>query len=194
MSIETLPENLQKALRRELEGDERVRWVAQPVPRLLAWKARKMVLFGLGWAAFSAYLAIVAIYYTKSPFLFGISLILILIGLLLLASPLFLFGEARRTAYAVTSRRAIIACKGKRMKIRSFYPRQFKEIHKTRNEDGSGDLLFAGMESSDAPERYFGLTGFEAIADADAAERALRALLSEAFDKDTSPSKEEREF
>jgi len=176
-SLETVPENLHKALRRELEHGERVVWHAQPVPRLYVWKAKKLLWFAVPWLGIS-----VAIGYAfiekADPLGFGFMVVFAFIGLCLLLAPLTMFSEARRTLYVVTDRRAIIFQKSKKLKIRSVYPRQFREISKTLHANGSGDVLFAGIEEfGDANQRYIGLEGFEAVQDATDAERALRALV-----------------
>ncbi len=145
LSFETVPDNLRKALKRELESGERVVWHAQPIPRLYVQKAKKLLWFAVPWTGISAAIGY-AFIEKADPLGFGFMLVFACIGLCLLFAPLTMFSAARRTLYVVTDKRAIILQKSKKLKIRSVYPHQFREINKTMYANGSGDVLFAGIE------------------------------------------------
>jgi len=197
-SLEKIPPHLHKALRKSLGAGERIVWVAQPIPVLMARKAKKFLLFALCWTGFTAYLAVISVISadTASPLLFGFMVVFTLLGALLFLMPFQLMSEARNSVYAVTDLRAIIVQKSRRMKVRSFYPAQFKEINTVEHADGSGDLLFAGVEESgDSRARYIGLTGFEAVPDVKRAELALLSLMQSLPITDSAPRAEPpREF
>ena len=60
----------------------------------------------------------------------------------MLSSPLWAWHKAKKTVYALTSRRAIIFQKGHSVKIDSYGPEEMNNISKRIRSDGSGDLIF----------------------------------------------------
>jgi hypothetical protein len=114
-----------------------------------------------------------------------------LIGVSLMLTPLWVALAARRTLYAVTSRRALILKTGflGGLKVRSFDAKDLEQIDKYERPDGSGSLMFSSelyTTTSTASSGYSGTVsnvrtrrvGFDDVPDVAAAEQAIRQLVS----------------
>ncbi|HVW21819.1 MAG TPA: DUF3592 domain-containing protein [Opitutaceae bacterium] len=166
----------ERFLQDSLEPGEVVRWSGAPVPlrlvrRVLPASAVALVFIGaLGAMVFQG----------RAPgappplrLLVFSPVLLVLLGL-----PAWTHFAARRTIYAVTSRRALIAepqlFGGPR--IRSFAP-PFPAVEAGgRRPDGGGDLIFGAVSVRGRRGTRRQPIGFYGAADLGAAERALRAL------------------
>lgn len=139
---------LQMLIDAELDPEEKLRWTGQPKPTRFVWHTLPVVLFAIPWTAFAVFWMFGAAGFKVPDFknpesyfcLFGLPFVLI--GLGMLSSPLWVMRRARRTAYALTDKRAIILVKGRSTKIRSYPAEQLSLLQKRIRQDGSGDLIF----------------------------------------------------
>jgi hypothetical protein len=156
--MQTVSYKLQNLIQAELRPSERLVWSAAPRPARLARRAVPLVLFGIPWTAFAVFWVSAASHFKMPDFthgtgffpLFGVPFVLI--GLGLLTSPYWAARKAARSAYAVTSERAIILECGVfgGVSIRSFLPHQLSEIRRIQLGDGSGDLILDRKIGTDA--------------------------------------------
>lgn len=184
-----IPRELQTMIDSELSSGERVMWSVQPVPGRLARKATPIVLFGIPWTAFAIFWTVGATWGTSkiegaglfSAFpLFGLPFILI--GLGMLSSPYWVGRKARRTAYVLTNRRAIVLAGGWRgsITVRSFEPERLHDLRRKQYPDGSGDLVFAQDIRRDSDgDRHTTDVGFLAIREVKSVEEMVRGLVAQ---------------
>jgi hypothetical protein len=178
-SLDSLPADLRATVAGELAEDESVTWVEQPRGARFARCAVPLLVLGL--------LAVLAeVYWLRHvrETGFGLDVVVLAVpfGIVtagMLLSPLwFLFG-ARRTAYVVTDRRAIIFLGGFTMSVHSFRPSRLRRLQSRPRPDGSGDLIFtyqiwyAQGGTSLVPRLD---NGFYGVPDLSEAERAVRTL------------------
>jgi hypothetical protein len=181
-------ENLdrERELQNELEQDERVLWTGGPAPGRMAMQCIPIVLFGVPWTAFALFWMAMAGFgvsqsHESGPFflfpLFGLPFVLIGIGML--TSPLWASRSAGRTTYAVTDRRAIIVTGGRWRTVKSYWPRDIREIERRQRPDGSGDLLFAWEPYSGSRSSRPARPGFYGIPNV----QVVEGLLTDALEK-----------
>jgi hypothetical protein len=181
-----LPDPLRALVESELQSGERVTWVGQPIPGRAMLGALPIVLFAIPWTAFSVFWiagAAAGTAHSRDPGVFRMfplfGLPFVLVGLGLLASPLWVRLTAKRTAYVITDRRAIVLAGGwaGSVTVRSFEPAQLTDLRRTQRSDGSGDLVFT-QDVSRGNRGAIRTTdvGFLAIADVKGAEERVRAL------------------
>jgi hypothetical protein len=185
----TLTADHQSRLQRELDEGEEVRWVAQPLERLLIKKAR----VGWGIALIAAclfggmFVLIGALEYffpsrdpTRDPPVWGpiiFGVVVMLAGVCSL--PLFIQNAktvARETIYAITDKRAIILVAKKNGSITERDYRGDELIHLARNEepDGTGTLTFESARGAGASSGTTSRHKFQAIENVIEVERMLR--------------------
>ena len=104
----------------------------------------------------------------------------LLVGLLLLSSPIWAARNTSRTRYAITDRRVIL-CEAQifsGLEIRSYPPDALRFIVRNQRGDGSGDLIFEEIRTrnNDGNRRVI-RRGFMAIDDVRGVENLLRATL-----------------
>ena len=144
------------------------------------------VLLGIPWTALAVFWMAGAIGFKMPDFshgfdplpLFGVPFVLAGFGML--SSPYWMMREAKKTAYVITDRRAIVLAGGPRGStvIRSFEPDRLKDIRLVQKADGTGDLIFErtwalddhGMQTSRTDH------GFLAIADVRSIEQTISRL------------------
>jgi hypothetical protein len=138
-----LPIDLQRLLDDEILQDERVLWSCQPSLKRAFRRGLPLVFFAVVWLGISSTIA-VAIFRDANASWFAKIFIrfFILIGLVMLSSPLWMVQLAKNTVYIVTDRRVIILTKGTAIHIQSFGPDRLAQIDKRVFRDGSGDLIF----------------------------------------------------
>jgi hypothetical protein len=190
----SLPPELDARVQGELQRDEQLLWVGQPVPALFARGGCLMMLFGVPFTAFALFwMAITSVGVFHGGFpgglfacfpLFGLPFVVV--GLGLLSSPYWLRQRAKRVCYALTDSRAIVWDAGwfGGIEVRSYGPDQLTRIRRVEYPDGCGDLVFEEFvttgrdshgHSTTSTRRY----GFMAIPQVHAIEELLRkALLS----------------
>jgi hypothetical protein len=105
----------------------------------------------------------------------------ILVGLCMLASPLWARRKAGRTLYVITDRRAIIFEGGWGITVRSFEPQGLTGLKRRQRSDGSGDLILdqKTWRDSDGDPRTKDV-GFFGIEQVKEVEDMLRRLASNA--------------
>lgn len=142
-----LPEQLRTLVENELQDGETVAWVGQPIPRRFAMRTLPIVLFAIPWTGFAIFWITAASGFKIPNFkhgfdffpLFGIPFILIGFGML--SSPFWMAWKAKKTAYVLTDRRAIIFDGGWSTTVRSFGPERLPDLMRSQRRDGSGDLI-----------------------------------------------------
>lgn len=178
-----IPMTLQQVVSDELDGDEKVRWQAQPIPGLYMRKALPIVLFAIPWTAFAFFWMFGAAGFKIPTFnsaadlfpLFGIPFVLI--GLGMLSSPLVMRRKARRTVYVLTDHRAIVISGVFSFDVQSFAPDQLGQVRRKQRRDGAGDLIFRTETGYNSDGRQTQRSiGFLAIADVKSVDEMVRDL------------------
>ncbi len=178
-----LPDPLRGLVEAELASGERVTWVEQPIAGRLARSALPVLLFAIPWTLFALFWMAGAAATTSRANggperlfpLFGLPFVLV--GLAMLSSPYWAARSAKRTAYVLTDRRAIIFQSGwTSVTVRSFEREKLGDLRRTQAPDGSGDLVFTEDVSSGRRGTTTTDVGFLAIPDVKAAEERVRAL------------------
>ncbi|MBI1839243.1 MAG: hypothetical protein HYR88_00115 [Verrucomicrobia bacterium] len=179
---------LRSTIDSELQSGERIVWMDQPIPKRYARGTMGLVLFGIPWTAFSLFWVCAAggmIFFTgkKPPAgfaffpLFGLPFVLIGFGML--SSPFWSRRRARKVAYVITDRRAILVTGGllRSFTIRSFLPAQLGDLRRHQYPDGSGDLAFAqDLWRDNDGDRRSRDVGFMGVRDVKAVEEKVAAL------------------
>jgi hypothetical protein len=191
-----LPTELASLVDAELAKGETIAWIGQPIPWRFACSSIPIALFGVPFTAFAFFWIAGASGFrfpgSSNAFsffpLFGIPLVLVGLGMLL--SPLWMLYRAGQIVYAVTDRRALVIERSLlgRVTIRSFEPARLTDVTRTQYADGSGNLIFLREYRPDP--RYgangrrgrFFEVGFLAIPDVKEAEDRLRELARRADD------------
>jgi len=178
----------------ELDKDEELTWIGQPIPKLFTSQSLPVFLFAIPWTAFAIFWMVGASGFEipdfkdgfDSFFLFGIPFVLI--GLAMLSSPFWLRRRARRTYYVLSTDRAIVFMGGfmgsLATSVRSFYPDQLNNLRRTQKSDGSGNLIFTVDVSRSSEGQGTTDVGFISVAEVKAVEDAVRDLV-EAASADT---------
>jgi len=172
----TVDDEAQERLGRELRSDERLLWSGRPRPWYLMRAALPLALFAIPWIAFSLFWMAGAAGFRVPDLragrfalfpLFGLPFLII--GVLMLVSPLWARSQAKRTIYAVTSQRLLILVYGRSTSVRSFDPTVLGPIQRSDRPDGTGDLLFPDQTLLNTTRGYSRLqamtTGFVGIID-----------------------------
>src|SRR5688500_4637586 len=161
----SVPPDVASRMQAELEPGEKLVWLGQPLPRLMARRAWLITLFGIPFTAFAAFWIVMAggaAVFTRDiapgggPFrffgvcfpLFGLPFLVVGVGMLF--APLWARRTAARTAYALTDRRAIVR-RGRAfgsVDVRSYRPQDLPSMSRHERADGSGDLVFQEVYSS----------------------------------------------
>ena len=182
----SLPPRLRGLVEYELADGEELIWAAQPDPRRFALKSLPIVLFGIPWTAFILFWIAGASGFKIPDFSEGsdffplFAIPFLLIGLGMLSAPFWMMRKARRTAYVITERRAIIFEGGWSMKIRSFGPEDLQDLRRRQRRDGSGDVVFAQEVSySSKGHRQSTDIGFFAIPDVKEVEDLLEEIVKQ---------------
>lgn len=185
----SLPNALRSLVANELDQDERLAWLDQPIPATFAKQYWPVMLFGIPFGGFAAFWIASAAWGVwggenrpDGPFLlfplFGIPFLLI--GLGMLSSPLYGRWQARGTAYALTDRRAILFEKQwNGYSVRSFRPDQLGTIERIQYSDGAGNLIFDREVSNYSGEggRQVKQIGFKGVRKVKQVEDLIEALV-----------------
>lgn len=178
-----VPFALQQKIEAELEPGENLEWIDQPIPRWITGDSIGAILFAIPWTAFALFWMWGASGFKAPNFatpqglfaLFGLPFVLI--GLGMLSTPYWNYRRARRTAYALTDRRAVIYQGGLfASKVQTFAPHELKRIYRNEKADGSGDVVFNAKADRDEGEGSVTEVGFMRVRDARLVEQAVRAL------------------
>lgn len=153
-----LPAEWVQRVRSELDERERLVWAEQPRVGRFVRQSIPIVLFGIPFTAFalfwitSAWVMMFGFPWSDRPSqgpglpfdllpYFGIPFVLV--GLGMLASPLWYWAQASRTCYALTNRRAIVWQGGLfgGLTVRSYGAEALDKTTRTEYPDGTGDLV-----------------------------------------------------
>ena len=181
----SLPREVATMVGSELQPGERITWAGQPIPRFFARRSIGAVLFGIPWTAFAIFWIAGASGFKWPDFSHGAGLFplfgvpFVLIGFGMLSTPYWMRRKARRTAYVITDRRALILDGGawRSVTVRSFEPKRLGDFRRVQRTDGSGDLIFERTWATDS-EGYKQSTdhGFLAIRNVREVESLIRQL------------------
>ena len=178
---------MQRLIQSELQSFEQISWSGSPKASRMAVKTLPILLFGIPWTAFALFWMAGASGFKIPDFsqptgffsLFGVPFVLI--GTVMLSSPLWVMRKAASTAYVITTSRALIFSPGAfgSVGIQSFLPDQLTGIRRVQLPDGSGDIIFGKKYSTDS-EGSSTITdiGFFGVPDVKRVEERIRALAS----------------
>ena len=190
--VAMIPVELRDRIDAELQPGEKVLWFTQPSPRLAGRGRWVAIPFGLVFAGFAVFWISTSYFIIRGASggsggsgigafnffpLFGVPFFVI--GILTMLSPLWAARRAGRTAYVITSRRAIVhelSAFG-RLKVQSFGPDRLVSMTRTERADGSGDLVFEQFTESVGTGSRTVKRGFMHLENVRPAEQALRDLL-----------------
>jgi hypothetical protein len=188
--IQALPTAWQDAIRHEIGGAERIRWMSFPNPAGAMLTTIPMILFAIPWTAFAVFWVVTAAGFgseTKTrpgpeewigyvfP-LFGLPFVLIGVGMLL--SPFFAWRKAKRTLHFITDKRALTMVFGRSVSITAYMPDSFSSIRKMVAGNGSGTVHFAKEEYQSKHGTRMREIGFGGVAQAELAAKYLEELRS----------------
>jgi hypothetical protein len=180
-----LSDALRANVESELNSQEQIVWVEQPIPWLVARSALPILLFGtpftvfavfwIGMAAFGVGQAANAGPMWVFP-LFGLPFVLI--GLAMFSAPYWALRSAKRTVYVVTTQRAILLRGGWfSISVRSFEPAALTILNRKQRPDGSGDLIFTqDWRPGNNGHSTWKNVGFVAVRDVKHVEDLIRTL------------------
>ncbi|HUW57484.1 MAG TPA: hypothetical protein VMZ92_12675 [Planctomycetota bacterium] len=181
----------------ELASEERIRWTGRPHSWRFVPVTIPRFIFGIVVAAaVLPHLMDALREHDWGARLFSLlfTLPFVLIGLVLLSSPLRAVRKARRTLYVVTNRRAITFYRGIfSTSIRSFGPEQLIDLRRDEKENGSGDItLMSALKDLGRTEakrhRAFGYApGFYGIENVKQVEAMLKDVAAHADAPGESP-------
>jgi hypothetical protein len=142
-----LPFGLQQILNEELDNGETLLWLDQPDASRMARSCWPIMLFAIPFTAFSIFWIAMA---SKASILFAaFGLPFLAVGLGMFTSPIWVKRSAKRTAYALTDKRAIlIQQKFKTLNVTSYRPEQLTDMEREQRVDGSGSLIFERIVST----------------------------------------------
>lgn len=181
----TISRKLNDAVERELESGETVSFIETPQPRFFTTASTGVFVFAIPWTLFALFWVAGAAGFKVPDFkngadlfpLFGVPFVLI--GFAMLSSPIWTYRNAYKTVYVITDRRAISIVGGFRTTIRSFFPDDLGDLHRTQRSDGSGDVIVGTTTKWDSDgDAYSTPYGFLGVKNAKATEDRLRQLAS----------------
>lgn len=97
----------------------------------------------------------------------------------MLSTPIWAYRNAFKSVYVITDRRGITIVGGFRTTVRSFFPDDLGDMHRSERSDGSGDVIIGRTTRRDSDgDLHRTAYGFLGVADAKATEDRLRVLAS----------------
>jgi hypothetical protein len=142
---------LQRMLQPDLETGEQLLWAGQPNPTRAALPYLPISLFALLWTGAVAYMSQTFSFSGPPRFMFlAIFALFFLVGLALMAFPLFWYFRAKQGCYAVTNKRLLLVQAGKSRNLQSYTQDDIEELECTERADKSGDLIFAQRRWKDS--------------------------------------------
>jgi hypothetical protein len=184
--LERFPPTLRAKIESELESDEPIVWVGRHNARPYVLQTMLLLVFAVPFTAFAvAWTAEVAgidvpNFNVPDGFKAWYGIPFILIGLGLCCTPFWAVWIARRTAYVLTDRRAIVFDGLRPYAIRTFLPDRLRDLSRTERSDGSGNLVFLRRPERDSEgDRRLVDYGFMAIPDVKQVEELVRRLVEE---------------
>jgi hypothetical protein len=181
-----IPEPLRQKIDRELEPMEMIRWVDQPIPRYFTAASTTAFIFAFPWTGFALFWMWGASGFGQGFAVGSAPLILfslfglpfVLVGFVMLLTPILVRQAALQTVYLITDRRAIILEGGiNKTTIRSYLPEQLQKVYRKEKPDGTGDVIVDERHWKDSEgDRRSEALGFMEIRNPKEAERLLKAL------------------
>jgi hypothetical protein len=166
----------------QLDPGERLIWSGQPEPRAYAVKRGLLqFLFGIPFFAFAVFWTTTASSVGRNGitafiWLWGVPFLLA--GVAMLLSPFWYYTRARRTRYALTDRRAVMATAGA-FPVRTSVPLEHVPfIDVELKADKSGHLLFREVTRPAANGTWRTKDGFIAVRDVENLERLFRDAIA----------------
>jgi len=181
-----LPASLRTRIEAELNEAEKITWIGRPIPRRFVLENIRIVLLGIPCTAYALFWMAGAPNFDDGfgvfP-LFGIPFVLIGFGML--STPFWMIRKAKKTAYVLTTTRAIIFTGDFSKQTRSFGPDRLTDLRRKQRSDGSGDLIFETEHSFNREgDRHSTDHGFLAISDVKAVENLVRQLVDATSEKE----------
>jgi len=147
-----IPKQLRQKIDKELQPHEMIRWIGQPQPNVsqLIVSCLIVSLFAIPWTAFALFW-IWGVLGSKIPdlregfqpqylfALFGVPFVIV--GLIMLCSPFWIWRAAFEKVYIITHKRAIAFEGVRTTTIRSFEPQQLASVYRRENNNGTGDVV-----------------------------------------------------
>ena len=165
----------------QIDGGERLLWSGSPAPGLAALRALPGTLIGIPFAGFAVFWIWSAWSITskgrpEGPWaffpLFGVPFVLV--GLGVMAAPLWAYLAAGKTVYALTEKRALIIHGGM---VQTYDGATMAAIARHERPDGSGSVWFASREyTTKRGSLRQARIGFEGIPEVRQVEQMVRAL------------------
>lgn len=169
LRVPELDVRLAQKLQRELNPEEVLIWTGQPGRGGQAVGIIFVFLFGMVVAGFSAFWILSALGFPSAKHLphsiivwifalFGIPFLLV--GLGLMALPVFIMRRPRNTVYAITSHRVIVGRFGGRVpSVYSLKPADLGNIKESCNSNGSGSIYFNLPDADSGGGPVYNLSG-----------------------------------
>lgn len=197
-----IPTEVKKKVDRELDPEEEIKWIEQPIPQFLTMYSLSTFLFAIPWTSFSIFWIWGAFQTTnfsdsgensQTPNFFNFfplfGLPFLAIGIALLSTPFWEWRRKRNTVYLITNQRAIaieggtplqgiLPMKGNQSQtIKSFSPEQLNNVYRREKTNGSGDVILAVRERTDSKGySYNQEIGFFGVRNAKEVEDLLKEL------------------
>ena len=129
-----------------LAPDEEVTWSGRPDPARCALREVPKLLFGMFFFGFAVFWTVMAA--SAGLFaLFGIPFLVI--GALIVSSPIRAYFRAMRTYYAITNKRVVILTLGGRTESLSIAPQQIQGVERIDHRNGRASLRLRQTVGSD---------------------------------------------
>jgi hypothetical protein len=129
-------------LNREIQADEKLIWSSGPDPIQMAKNSRFFFYVGILWT----FVSILAAYDNDhSRIIFVIAVLFIMIGFGMLYAPIGAYFSAKKQAYFITSKRAIVmslVSSIEEYSIDSFGPAKLRDLTRKDLANGFGDIIF----------------------------------------------------
>lgn len=176
-NIPFLPYDLKRRVVEEIDPDESLVWIGQPDPGRMALSSAAVSLFAIPFTAFAIFwmaMAAQGITEAEGPFIFFplFGLPFLLVGLAMLLSPLWAYRKAKKTAYMITSRRAVVIEGGRSFQVTSYGPEDLQDLVRRERSDGSGDVIISEERVYHSRGRhrivrkgFFGIRGVKEVED-----------------------------
>ena len=164
-----LPKKIRNLVDRELDPEEYIEWIEQPIPRPFTFFSIFCVLFGIPFTFIGLPASII---------IFGLPFLIVGLGFLL--TPFWIWRAAKNTVYLVTDKRAISFEGGWSTTIKSYLPNQLQTIYRKERADGTGDVIFAIERWKDSDgDKQTKEVGFIGIRNPQEVEKMLKKLANQ---------------
>jgi hypothetical protein len=185
MNEHFISKHLKERVNRELEPGEHVEWLGKPIPRYFTRIARSVYVFGIPWTAFAIFWTIGYVRQEGHGSAVLPGLPFILIGLVVLATPIWCYRRALKTVYVITNKRAITIQEGWSCSTQSYYSDNLQDIYSKEQKDGTGDVIITCQALRDSwIARYSEPLGFLHIKNPKEIEKKLKKLAEQSAEAD----------